>query len=111
MSPQLAEALEIHQARRKDKGLALGIGDLPEYVLTNEKGKPIDTDNWRRRVFDKALQRARLGKIRIHDLRHTYATLRIPKGDNIGDVSRQLGHSSISDDGYLLSLDTGEEKG
>ena len=95
MSPQLAEALEIHQACSKEKGLAPGIGDLPEYVLTNEKGKPIDTDNWRRRAFDKAVQRARLRKIRIHDLRHTYATLRIPKGDNIGDISRQLGHSSI----------------
>lgn len=33
-----------------------------------------------------------LRKIRIHDLRHTYATLRISKGDNIADVSNQLGH-------------------
>lgn len=30
-----------------------------------------------------------------HDLRHSYATLRIAKGDNIVDVSKQLGHSSI----------------
>ena len=34
--------------------------------------------------------------IRIHDLRHTYATLRIAKGDNILDVSRQLGHHSVA---------------
>ncbi len=33
-------------------------------------------------------------QIRIHDLRHTYATLRISKGDNIADVSNQLGHFS-----------------
>jgi len=33
--------------------------------------------------------------ITLHDLRHTYATLRIAKGDNIVDVSKQLGHSSI----------------
>jgi integrase len=33
--------------------------------------------------------------IRIHDLRHTYATLRISKGDNMADVSNQLGHHSV----------------
>ena len=34
-------------------------------------------------------------EIRIHDLRHSYATLRISKGDNIADVSNQLGHHSV----------------
>ncbi len=42
-----------------------------------------------------------LRRIRIHDLRHTYATLRIYKGDNILDVSKQLGHHSIK-----ITLDT-----
>lgn len=54
------------------------------------KGKGIS-----KKLGDKAVQRARLRKIGIHDLTHTYATLRIPKGDNIGDITRQLGHSSI----------------
>jgi integrase len=40
------------------------------------------------------LEKAELRRIRIHDLRHTYATLRISKGDNIADVSNQLGHFS-----------------
>ena len=34
--------------------------------------------------------------IRIHDLRHTYATLRLNKGDNIMDVSKQLGHHKVA---------------
>ncbi|UCH00099.1 MAG: site-specific integrase, partial [Deltaproteobacteria bacterium] len=95
MSKQLAEALKIHQTESKKKGLALGLGDIPEYVFTNEVGNIIDKDNWRRRVFNKALAKARLRRIRIHDLRHTYATLRIAKGDNIQDVSKQLGHHSV----------------
>ena len=41
------------------------------------------------------LKLAKLRKIRIHDLRHTYATIRLLSGHNIGDVSYQLGHSSI----------------
>ncbi len=32
----------------------------------------------------------------MHDLRHTYATLRIMKGDNIVDVSKQLGHADVA---------------
>jgi len=46
-------------------------------------------------VFNKAIEKAELRKIRIHDLRHTYSTLRISKGDNIQDVSNQLGHHSV----------------
>lgn len=95
MSRQLTEVLKAHQLESKKRGLMLGIGALPEYVFTNKQSNPIDVDNWRRRVFNKALEKAELRRIRIHDLRHTYATLRISKGDNIADVSNQLGHHSI----------------
>lgn len=75
--------------------MALGIGEEPELVFTNSKGNPVDKDSWRRRVFNKALKKAGLRRIRIHDLRHTYATLRISAGHNIADVSGQLGHHSV----------------
>jgi integrase len=94
MSPQLTEALKLHFTETKKKGLALGIGEI-EFVFTNERGNPIDKDNWRRRVFNVALKKAGLRRIRIHDLRHTYATLRISAGHNIADVSGQLGHHSV----------------
>jgi len=95
MSQQLTQALKTHLVESKKKGLALGLGDTPEYIFTNEKGGLLDKDNWRRRVFIKALKKTELRGIRIHDLRHTYATLRISKGDNIQDVSNQLGHHSV----------------
>jgi integrase len=31
----------------------------------------------------------------LHSLRHSYATIRLMRGHNVGDVSYQLGHSSI----------------
>ena len=95
MSQQLAETLLAYRTECKKKGFALGLGDAPEYVFTNEKGGFIITSNWRKRVFWKALEKAGLRRIRIHDLRHTYATLRISKGDSITDVSNQLGHYSV----------------
>ena len=58
--------------------------------------RPLDVDNWRRRVFSKALKKAGIRRIRIHDLRHTYATLRLSKGDNIVDVANQLGDDVVT---------------
>lgn len=94
MSPQLAEVLTVHRTECKKKGLALGLGDAPEYLFTNGNGTFIDPNNWRK-TFKKMLRKANLRQIRIHDARHTYATLRISKGDNIADVSKQLGHYSV----------------
>jgi integrase len=95
MSLQLTDTLKAHMTASKIKGMALGLGALPSYVFTNELGGVIDAHNWRNRVFTKALAKAKLRAIRIHDLRHTYATLRISKGDSITDVSSQLGHYSV----------------
>ena len=96
VSLQLNETLKKHMAQSKKKGLSIGIGDIPEYVFTNSVGRFLDKDHWRKRVFYKALSKAELRKVRIHDIRHTYSTLRIAKGDNIADVSNQLGHFSTA---------------
>jgi len=101
MTPQLADALKAQMAENRKKGIRLGLGGPPEYLFTNEKGGFIDLNNWRRRVFNKVLKKTGLRKIRVHDLRHTYATLRIAKGDSILDTSNQLGHHSVK-----LTLDT-----
>jgi integrase len=53
MSQQLAEALTAYRTECKKKGLALGLGDAPEYVCTNENGGFIISNNWRKRVFWK----------------------------------------------------------
>jgi len=41
-----------------------------------------------------------LRRIRIHDLRHSYATIRITTSPNIADISRQLSHAS-----YKITVD------
>jgi integrase len=95
MSKQLAETLKIHETNSKRKGLRLGLGEAPEYVFTSLRGKFINPDVWRRDIFEKAVKKSGIKRITIHGLRHTYATLRISKGDNVADVSKQLGHHSV----------------
>ncbi len=55
---------------------------------------PVDERNFRSRVWHPALRRAGLRSIRIHDARHTHASLLIGSGADIVAVSRRLGHSN-----------------
>ena len=47
------------------------------------------------RQFTKAVKKSGIPHIRIHDLRHSHATLLINNGVNIVAVSKRLGHASI----------------
>jgi len=95
MSDGLAKVLEAYLTERKKEALEKGWGKPPEWLFYNEAGKPLNVSNLMNRIFVKCLEKAKLSHRRQHDLRHTYATLRIAKGDNILDVSRQLGHHSV----------------
>ena len=68
---------------------------MSAWVFTARNGASLDGDNVRKRVFQPALVRTKLRQIRIHDLRHTYASLLIQQGESLAYVRDQLGHSSI----------------
>lgn len=63
-------------------------------IFPNDAGGPINHSNMRSRYFEPALKKAKIGKVRFHDLRHTYASLLIEQGENIKYIQSQLGHSS-----------------
>ena len=63
-------------------------------VFPNRSGQPINYSNMINRYYQPALQAAKLGHVRFHDLRHTYASLLIEQGENIKYIQSQLGHSS-----------------
>jgi integrase len=96
MTAQLGKVLKDHLTERKREALRRGWGVPPEWLFYNETGNILDINHMRNRVLHRCLEKAKLRRIRVHDLRHTYATLRISKGDNIADVSKQLGHHSIN---------------
>lgn len=68
-----------------------------EWLFVNRDGGPVRYNGFRRRVWDKAVQRAGLEpKPTPHDLRHTAASWMLNGGIPPGIVSRRLGHESIS---------------
>ena len=65
-------------------------------IFPDENGEPINANIFRRGIFYKLLAKAKLPKIRIHDIRHTYASLLLQAGAPVHYVKDQLGHSSIA---------------
>ncbi|MBA2312549.1 MAG: site-specific integrase [Actinobacteria bacterium] len=65
-------------------------------VFTSPEGDPLRSPNFRRRVWFPALKAAGLpASVRIHDLRHTAASLLIAQGAHAKVVQAHLGHASI----------------
>ena len=53
-----------------------------------------DYQNWRRRVWHKAREKAGIPSLPPYDLRHAYASLQIRSGMSIPELAEQMGHSA-----------------
>jgi integrase len=78
--------------------LARHVADDPEaLVFTSPNGAPLRNSNFRRQVWYQAVEETGLPEdLRIHDLRHTCASLLAAAGANPKAVQVHLGHSSIT---------------
>jgi integrase len=81
-------------------GLSTYVATIPRdgLLFPDERGGPLRGTNWKRRVFDPAASRATLTPppLRVHDLRHTSASLAIAAGADVKKLQNQLGHSSAT---------------
>ena len=93
ISQELKIVLQGHLTREKKKALKEGRGNLPE-LLFHRGGNPIE-QNYIRRVYKRILTKAKLRDIKLHGLRHTFASLLLSKGVSPVYVKEQLGHHSI----------------
>jgi integrase len=95
MSDDLVEELKAYRRRLLEQAMKAGMNEIPEWVFPSGEGTPLDLHNVAKREFPKVLQKAKLRRIRFHDLRHTTASLLIQNGAPLAYVKDQLGHSSI----------------
>jgi integrase len=94
MSLQLTETLSRLSTARREAALKSG-NPVSEWVFVTPTGSRVDPDNLRRRVWEPLLKAAGLRHVRLHDLRHSYASLLIGHDQSLTYISRQMGHSSI----------------
>jgi len=66
-----------------------------KYVFLNEHHKPIEIETLRKNAWSKALKAAGLEYRPIIQTLHTFATMMISAGENLGWVQKMLGHSSL----------------
>jgi integrase len=92
-------ALKRHRKRQLEERMLLpaGLWEDNGLVFTTSKGTPVDVSNFTYRSFRPLLQRAGLPQIRMHDLRHTCATLLLTQNVNPKKVQELLGHANIAE--------------
>jgi integrase len=65
-------------------------------VFTSPDGQRLRLENFRRRIWQPACVEAEVAPLRIHDLRHTCASLAIAPGADVLVLQRMLGHASAA---------------
>lgn len=96
LSESLVAPLRKHKAEQGQKKWHYGKGFNKDDLVCcrPEDGQPYSATPVRRK-FRNLLEKAELPDIRIHDLRHTVATLLLEQGVHPKVVSELLGHSNI----------------
>ena len=91
------EALKSHHARQNEERRAAGSAWQDDgLVFPTTTGTTMRCTNLMNRHFLPLLERAGLPRVRLHDLRHTCATILLRVGQHPKYVQEFLGHANIS---------------
>lgn len=94
IDPGTVTALAVLRNAHDEAAERLG-GWVSDLVATDLDGKPIRPAKLTKR-FQETARAAGLRVIRLHDARHTHATLMFDHGVPVHVVSRRLGHTSVA---------------
>ena len=101
LPPSLVKLLREYRADQELLRIQLGINlNNDDFVFIRPDGSPLNP-NAVTLAFKRIIRKAGLKHIRLHDLRHTHATLMLKAGIHPKIVSERLGHSNIG-----ITLDT-----
>jgi integrase/predicted RNA-binding Zn-ribbon protein involved in translation (DUF1610 family) len=101
LDPGTIEVLKGQAARQLDEQSQWDEGWVETgLVFTAEDGAALDPESISR-FWRQAVKKTMLPTIRLHDLRHTHATLALQAGIHPKVVSERLGHATVS-----ITLDT-----
>ena len=96
LSPALAGILRDLLAERRSECLRRGWVEVPEFVFCSTTGGPLGERNvnrtWQR--LRRKAQKEGIRPLRLHDARHTFASLALASGKSLRWVATQLGHAN-----------------
>jgi integrase len=95
--PQVTvDLLRGHRRRSREDALARGRGwSGQDYVFTSVAGTPIDPSNLTG-LWHQFCVTAGVGRVRLHALRHTAATVMLTHGVPLAVISKTLGHAGLA---------------
>lgn len=96
LPPQSIDALRSHRESQEEFS---GNGN---FVFCRSDGNPLDPDQVTKK-FKQVATSAGFGDMRLHDIRHTHATLMLGENVNLKVTSERLGHSTIAITANLYS--------
>ncbi len=95
LPPSLVELFKVYRADQELLRIQLGVSlNVDDFVFIRPNGSPVNP-NAVTLAFKRIINKAGLRSIRIHDLRHTHATLMLKAGIHPKVVSERLGHANI----------------
>jgi integrase len=96
MPPVVAAALQEHRRRQlEERMLTGGAWKVQELVFTTSTGGPLSGSTLVH-ALHRHCAKAGLPAIRVHDLRHTTASLMVAAGIPLRDVQEVLGHTTLA---------------
>jgi integrase len=111
LDAQLVSELRGHHRRQLEERLRAGQAwEDSGYVFTDELGAPV-RPQYLSRHFSTLIAKAGVRRVRLHDSRHSAATMLLEDGTPVHIVSKMLGHSraSITLDVYAHAVESGGE--
>jgi len=94
LDPETAALLGHHRQVQSSERESLGADyEDRDLVICAEDGTPIHPQSFSQ-AFERAVARAGVRRIRLHDLRHTHATIAVKAGVPVKVISERLGHES-----------------
>jgi integrase len=96
LDPATAAVLRRHRDLQAEEKLSVGEGyEDHGLAFARQDGRPVHPDYFSQ-TFDRTVKRLGLRRVRLHDLRHTYATLALRAGVDAKTVSARLGHATVA---------------
>jgi integrase len=93
LDPRTATVLRAWRRQQLERRMITGRRGDTEFVFSRPDGRPIHPDFFSQ-SWDRLMRSSDVRRIRLHDLRHTHATILLQAGVPVKVVSERLGHSS-----------------